>query len=854
MGPIVRHQSNVTRSEVIDFAEQIISGDKVELDQNDDSRISNISHDDQDVHLNELRARNDPQMLAIGQQMKLIYDELKAYQTELKTDWTNHLRPVLISDVEEWRKKVKGCAENIGIQGNAASSKKYDLETLERFEEEYKKAEAQLENKLKALLFPRYKHRKGSGGVYFAYNDLWVALMQGIIGFDINPRGAKGPEVDICIGGKHGKGFIFDVFLSEFKLMGDVKSRIPHIKREEIRFTLEFRLTMKLKFKRDRNRWTCNRDFKLSLLNFKGMGMVGITQTLVSTLLRLYQNRLKAMILNLFSVELGIIFSKMPTTMKFRGHFSVYGLDTCILQDKLIDPQVCSGLGITMRQSLMFLEMQKAMGMKQWSKPLRRLTDYGRHIGNFRDHPLLWSNCKKLWIKSAERYSFLVNSSDKATGDTSQPLELTALMNVFDTALDQELRINLTVPFIHMKINVTSASTDFLSHAMRAAEDGIRSKMGKIKADKTSIDRTVSRVKEEIQTQQQDNLRRLSGLANNCDYGKATLLTCYTSGVTGLASVGLSNINIMAPSQVKHPLPTEMEIGRRFPVEILFSVRPTPSGIIFAEFMQVIATKHSSNLLQKDLYDGTSQGKSVVRKLDHVLEAFGERTLSSEYEKAVNEWETQKLNQISADHSAICSADPEVLRLSNLTLSDTADIFGASHDVQKDLSNMAPTQETLAENNDNRLLRIFVAAVHGIQLSLEANQDIQYRKGDALLRLEVNPASCEGADKSTNSFLVVKGHEGSKLRVKISGVHGGIDVANLSSFSLSCFDNLDHLRDYLESEKKIKTSTQVLSKTKSVVTGISGILLKEGIKMSTKLTVEVSAYFPSCSISLSSAS
>jgi len=778
-----------------------------------------------------LKIRDDAVLNLLGKEIKQAEEELARRIAEDETDWNDLQKPMYEQQLTRIAAQIKAIESQIEKNAKDETALKDDVAQTE-LNKEYEAHKDVLEDTKKRVYFPHSKYTLGGDGVYIALDDFWLEYASGTFAIDALP--GVNPQVVITLTKKDlpeassvgsssssaNEGLCLRLKADGFKLAGDKGKGVPKIKLSELKITLQIKVEITLTFDSASKQWkTSAKDFVITLLAFRGP--FGISRTLVATILTLVKPLIRKAVCSAVPVEIGLIIKSLPSRFSVRGSFDIYGTKLRALTSPMLGTSdystaAAKEAGLSQVQSQMFQLVQRALGYT--SNPLTTLSMIIQYRHKFASrYPSLWTHTQKLWNNAIKHYSECVQKRRVAKGRKhGEELSFDYLMEKCDEALQKPIDLRFELFHLTGEFNLNKGLTHVYTLLKRMADEKVK-EGGVMAATAASVSRHLEIGRKAVQD-------ILVTVKNNLDAVEALVRGNFHTGTDSALQFSVSGIRARMPIRLFLGMPEKITLGRRSPVEFLFTIFPHSNGEISIYFDHMISDQLEHFLVETSIVPsgppkvGASQvsRRVSIGSLEHL------QTIK-----------TGKMKESIQDLFGLSDYSVAALRLQRL--SDAGAFIGPEDG--KD----AP------EGIVNRVSRIFDIVVGSPKVTFVADRETFIRPDQELFTLGIQGhddvaksiqsssqvAVGSGVDSNlhaaANCYLVCNTLPGIKLQVVCGLVRGYVDLARVQLFGADMYADVPLFKEFLQKLFSCVIEDEIIDVGASILDLTKKYILRSGI-------------------------
>jgi hypothetical protein len=548
----------------------------------------------------------------IAKQLRVLEKESERIYEAEKAEWRNNSLPRLqeqVAALEERVAQFKSRLEDEAVAGVAHQN---------MLEEELLAHTEVLEDTKKKMYFPFSPISLGSGGVYMAFDDIWLENMSGQVNFSLQPNRDK-PYISLVLEGftdggegedkeegdmhsgkeKCEEGMKVTFKIDHFKSAGDKGKNVPRTTLAEVKVRLSLIVNVLLYFDTGKKVWCCDGgdDFRMELLKFRGP--FGTGKNMVNGILNLMAPKIMAVILEILPRELGELISSLPSPTELRGHFEVKGTPLTTLSEPMANvEEMCRACESSPRQLTMFLAMQRYCMERGSYHELKTVNDVLAYIKKYRRNTRIWRNICWCWEQCCSLYCEQVQVSKAeeamragASRFQSKNYEVTFIQVLAGVEEIKRKQISLT---FHLDQVESQASANkvlrhfyqFFYRFVRTEKEGELQTCGTMNCKKALIAKTVIML-DKITQSYDRALEAIKASCRNFDFAEMRVGASLTSGLEGRLRAVVDRVFAQFPLLLDTAISKDKIIWGTL-VPFRFAMRPQRSGDVLIELAHVL--------------------------------------------------------------------------------------------------------------------------------------------------------------------------------------------------------------------------------------------------------------------------
>lgn len=245
------------------------------------------------------------------------------------------------------------------------------------------------------LYFPTSAITRGSQGVYFGFDKVWIERISGV--FKLKLQALPEPEIHVSLDGMEANsGLCVNFMIGGFKLKAEAGTGLPSLSFEWLRIEMSIKISLTLTFDFKTIAWISSpENFNISVLSFKGP--YGINRRVVASILAFVVPTIKSQILSMVPFELSKLIETFVRPFIISGSIDVaskLSLDS-LSRPSHLERDLCATLGFSSQQFKLFVEFQKVIEKSQILSTVQELYAY-KELMMKHGH---WDRIKEIWDK-----------------------------------------------------------------------------------------------------------------------------------------------------------------------------------------------------------------------------------------------------------------------------------------------------------------------------------------------------------------------------------------------------------------------------------------------------------------------
>ena len=518
--------------------------------------------------------------------------DLKHLEAVCKKDMDNTLKEFNKTTVPLYKVTVKDLDLRIAALKKRIKTEQARGEAhLLALEEEMDGYVSQLDQIKCKLYFPLQIFSMGSGGVYVAFDDMWLEQLSGRFNIQLLPCASEHTAQAVVIlsgmttdqGGIATDGVTARLLIDNFKLKGDSGKGVPPLSFEHLMLAVTFNATLVVTYHVDTKTWTSPSDqFQVNIVTFKGP--FGLNRGVVSSVLSLAIPIIRHLLLKNLPSEIGMLLRSLPTHTKVAGDFSVRGAHkNAALLDGIHKSQaLCSVLGMNADQLQLFILLQKSMQRSTMLTSILRLVEYKRSLEQHEK----WDLIVRLWDRAAVLYFAGLASSGGRTqwqsGVTQNVISFRQLMLGVEQVLRNPLHVSVQLTKLEGGIGLQSLNKYTRSFLERYMAEATRGRKKLSDAQLASLSKVFNML----------NLgnEAVEMVARSLDFLSLSLGVRVSGGPSGNVRVHLRDIDTQTQMAIWTSLPSNTSMGYDSVIPMMINMQTRKSGSIDARLFHLGST------------------------------------------------------------------------------------------------------------------------------------------------------------------------------------------------------------------------------------------------------------------------
>jgi hypothetical protein len=565
----------------------------------------------------------DKKVKELGKQIRQLEKECEAAYEVEKSDWKKNALPrmseqvaLLEASVAELRKRVEDEVDVAGVPH------------VVMLEKELQAHVEVLEDMKKKMYFPFSPFSAGSGGVYCAFDDIWLETMTGQMQVELSPHREK-PYISLILSGEESgsgdgggdadagqaaadttaasemkkeqkKGMDVRFKIENFKSSGDAGKHVPKTTLSEVKVTITVVVSCLLTFDSEKNEWKAEGEdhLKIKLITFRGP--FGFRKSMVNGILQLAAPKILAKVLEVLPPELGQFIMSMPSPFEATSQFGVHGTPLHLLTEEMAGLEdVCAACEASPLQLAMFLAMQRYTMERGSYHELKSVEDVIKYIKKYRRNTQAWRSICFNWEQACSLYceGVQVVKAEEAMRSgaskfSSKAFEVTWMGNIVkgvEAIKRKQVSLRLRVDHVVGQASLNKMLlyfSQFFYRFVHKRKEGELQGCGGVRKQKVLIAKTLVML-DKIQSQYTGAMEAIREGCRNFDFAELKIRSRIHSGLDGYVRAEVKRLFAQFPLLLDTQLSKDKTIWGAL-VPFRFAVRPQSSGDVVIELAHVL--------------------------------------------------------------------------------------------------------------------------------------------------------------------------------------------------------------------------------------------------------------------------